>query len=1265
MASCVAAAAVALAAPQRLASTASSAISAGKKAKAPNIALPQGPGALPPSLSASVQVMVELDAPPAVALYSEAYQAAQAEASKQMVGKIPLASAQKGALPKIEVDAAITSRVKNQVATIDAAQRSLLPSIANAGASVIYRTQRVYNGIAVRVSPDKVADLAKMPGVKAVRAMVPKYPTAFNDIDFLGTRTPWSKPLANGNTGLHGEGVKVAVIDTGVDYVHTNFGGPGTAEAYAVSEDKDPVPNAYFPTAKLPFGYDFAGDNYDANEDDDAHQPSPDPNPMDTNTHGTACASVVGGFGVNFGGSRYQGNYDAAAPNVGAMKISPGFAPQAQIIPLRVFGTNGSTNLTTEAIEYAMDPNGDGNFNDHVDIISMSLGSNNGTPDDDSAVASSNAVAAGVVVICSAGNAADSYYITGSPGSATGAIATAASFNDQAGFIADAGIIVNRPANIAGSRATAVYGNPCPKAPAQGLNGDVVEARPRTGSNVPSGNPYDPTPLTNAPFAAGKIVLVDRGVSSFYQKAVACQNSGAIGVIISNQNNPGQDPIVAGLTPAAGGPPITIPVVMVNSNDADALRRSAQFDATTGVSNAPSGTNVTIYNDNQVISRGGGAGDTMTTYSSRGPQIATNALKPDLTAPGEVVGVASAQTGTGAQLHNGTSSACPHVSGGMALMKQLHPTWSVQELNALMMNTANHDLFTTTAKTTRHGVSRVGAGRVDFDLASKSDVVVFNSSDPATVSVSFGSVEVPVDGSVALTKNVTIRNKGTTDVTYNGAVQMVNTVGDANFSAPSAQFLVRAGQEVTFPLLFRATGSTLRKTRDPSVSNGQGVANTTLSRDWLAEAAGYGVLTPTTAGLAPIRIPLYANPKPASSMHASTTVFNPNGNTGTFNIPLSGAGIAATDVSVNAGRIISLVKALELQYVSPDAGNGNAPSDSEHVKYVGVTSDYSAYSASQKVNTTLTFGIETFGNTSVPSFVSSDRQVLIDLNFDGIPEFQLYLDSVRLTGSNPPTHSNVYYSALVNLNTGSGVYEYPTNGLQPIQADTNSFNNSSVLMSVDAKDLTYTGSGQSNFDYWVETYDRLTGALQERTPTMHYDIARPGFDTANGNLEPFLNTDFPGQGGITVSYNGANAQANQSKGVLLIHRHNALGNRTDVVTMRSPVITSFTPDHGPVGTTVTLQGRDFDANTQVRFSPNVPARMQLLSSNTIQTEVPPGAVTGPITVSDAFGASASSQSFTVTPPPEPSPSPSASPIESPHGKVPISVKWQKPVTIQR
>ena len=271
--------------------------------------------------------------------------------------------------------------------------------------------------------------------------MHPKYLTAaFSDIDFLRTRTASGGLWTTGN--VHGDGIKIADIDTGLDYVHANFGGPATAAAYASVTDTSPFPNAFVDTAKVPGGTDLVGDAYNANDPNSV--PVPDSNPMDCNGHGTGTASLIAGFGENNDGSTYTGAYDSTNPNMANLKISPGFAPKAELYPVRVFGCAGSTNVVTEAIDWAIA--------NHMDVINMSLGSDEGYADDPDAVAASNAAAAGILVCSAAGNAGDSYYIHSSPASATGTLSVAASFNDQNGFITDSSVTGNQPASFAGQK---------------------------------------------------------------------------------------------------------------------------------------------------------------------------------------------------------------------------------------------------------------------------------------------------------------------------------------------------------------------------------------------------------------------------------------------------------------------------------------------------------------------------------------------------------------------------------------------------------------------------------------------------------------------------------------------------------------------------------------------------------------------------------------------------------------------------------------------
>ena len=300
------------------------------------------PAAALASARGVMTVMVELTDPPASVVYAESMQ-----------GSVDQAGGRFARMSKAAQDAATSTAVsvaKAQVAKIEAAHQALLPSLRAlaSGGSILFRTRSAYNGVSMLAARGDLATIAKLPGVKAVHVQTPKYPTAASDVDFLGARAAWTD-----TPGLRGEGIKVAVIDSGLDYIHTNFGGTGTLAAYAAVSDTGPVPNAYFPSAKIPGGYDFAGDDYNAGNQPIPH---PDANPFDsTNGHGTASASLVGGLGVAADGSTYVGSYDNST-NIASLKISPGFAPGALLFPLRVFGVGGSTNLVSQAIDWAVDP---------------------------------------------------------------------------------------------------------------------------------------------------------------------------------------------------------------------------------------------------------------------------------------------------------------------------------------------------------------------------------------------------------------------------------------------------------------------------------------------------------------------------------------------------------------------------------------------------------------------------------------------------------------------------------------------------------------------------------------------------------------------------------------------------------------------------------------------------------------------------------------------------------------------------------------------
>jgi subtilisin family serine protease len=151
--------------------------------------------------------------------------------------------------------------------------------------------------------------------------------------------------------GSRGEGVTVGIIDSGIDYMHPALGG------------------GFGPGFKVRGGHDFV-DN--------------DPDPMDLHGHGTHVAGIVAADG--------DGLY--------------GVAPGADLYALRVLDADGRGRMShiLAAIEYSVDPDGDGDPSDHLDVVNMSLGSNNGSPNDPASVAVDNASALGVIFVVAAGN---------------------------------------------------------------------------------------------------------------------------------------------------------------------------------------------------------------------------------------------------------------------------------------------------------------------------------------------------------------------------------------------------------------------------------------------------------------------------------------------------------------------------------------------------------------------------------------------------------------------------------------------------------------------------------------------------------------------------------------------------------------------------------------------------------------------------------------------------------------------------------------------
>lgn len=835
-------------------------------------------------------------------------------------------------------------------------------------ALVMYNTRYAVNGVAVMVAPERLAAIRALPGVARVSPLVTQQVNAVSSIDFTGARSFWGTTLPDLN--LRGAGIGVGVIDTGIDHMHTAFGGPG-GSAYApnvTTATPFPMPPtvpvaANFPTPKVVWGYDYVGDAYNAGGTTDAALlPVPDPNPMDTNGHGTAVGSLMAGFGANNNGTTYTGPWERTVPNIAAdLRISPGYSPQAALYAFRVFGTSGSTQVTTSALDSATaiylwqsdtSITWDGAvtgtvFNaagqpvtvnytipqppatPRLRVINLSLGSNAGDIEESSAVAAQRSADAGLIVVMSAGNADDSYYITGSPGVATGGISVAASFNNQF-----PGGVANAPANAATTPpqpalngfAINNLGNASfTSAPANFGLTDVVYARPAFGGRTapapagytPPGNDVgnlvtlvDPNgvdinlfsldgngnlvvtlnPAANNIYA-GKVVLIDRGSPpapspsvGFHQKALAVQRAGGVAaLIVNNVAN------VGGMAANANLPTVTIPSAMIEQSVGATFTLDGSLNTATerpGVQTRP-GLQLSMTPFSQALA------DTMAAYSSRGPRRNDDGIKPDITAPAENVTAASATTGNGVRSFNGTSSAAPHTAGALTLLRNLNPTWTNYELKASLLNNTGNDIFSviganasTPPTGPAWGVARQGVGRWDLSrYAGGGSKVILFAQDPlptsggvsraGMVNVSFGTLDVATPTTTERT--VIVRNKGNAPQTFNiGYVASVDTPGVSYSFPDGASITVPALAERSFRVRLTADPTAMRHQREASLRPFQFITNTNLAnrvpRQFINEESGYITLTPTGGSSASHRLTVQSFPRRASQLAVDTPV---------------------------------------------------------------------------------------------------------------------------------------------------------------------------------------------------------------------------------------------------------------------------------------------------------------------------------------------------------------------------------------------------------
>ncbi|WP_203338529.1 S8 family serine peptidase [Nocardioides limicola] len=595
--------------------------------------------------------------------------------------------------------------------------------------TIKHEYRRLWNGVSAEMSPGDAARVAALPDVAAVFPVLTFDAPDPGSLDVPAMSSALAMTgadIAQSELGLTGAGLKVAVLDTGVDYDHPDFGGTGVNGGTP------------FPTERVVAGWDFVGDDFNADSSSPAYQPVPNPNdnPDDCQGHGTHVAGIIGADG------------DVR-----------GVAPGVEFGAYRVFGCAGSTtaDIIVAALERA--------HADGMDVVNMSIGAAFATwPEYPTAAASDALVGDGVTVVASIGNSgASGTWSAGAPGVGDSVIGVA-SF-DNVAYDADVFTVSPDDTPIAYSA-----GSGAPAAPTEGTLPMLATGTPAS----PNDGCFDAPALGDL---TGSAALIQRGSCFFYDKARNAELAGAEAVVIYNNVAGGFSPSLA--PPTADDPPIGIPVVAITHADGVFLHERITDDGT-----ELTWTDETITVENPT-------GGLISAFSSFG-LTADLKVKPDLGAPGgQILSTYPLEQG-GQAVASGTSMSAPHVAGAVALLLEARPGTDPETVRDLLQNhSVPADLSFVTGAGLLEPVHRQGAGMISIDRSITADTMV----SPGKLSLGESQAGPAV-------RTLTLTNSGDEEVTYalsnTAAVSTAGVPSDPGYfvGGSTADF---GGDEVTVP----------------------------------------------------------------------------------------------------------------------------------------------------------------------------------------------------------------------------------------------------------------------------------------------------------------------------------------------------------------------------------------------------------------------------------------------------------------------------------
>lgn len=802
----------------------------------------------------SVTVIVELKGDPAAVYTARARQQGRTVSTEELQAyRSRLAAEQDNFLSSLAargVSATLATRgVKNYNGSL--------------AATVPLRYTLVYNGFALKVPASAVPALRAMPEVKSVRPDAKLTTQLHHSVKYINAPKVYGaveelSQFDDLREGYEGQGMYLAVIDTGIDWTHPMFGGDPTPPRLGVA----PV-SASVPTNKKVVYY----------------LPLTDIAVEDGFGHGTHVASTAAGYLAQHPGP------DGLPGTADDIRLH-GVAPQARLMSYKVCSDIESTvsqvqpiggcdsSNTIMALEDAMSP-----FTLTLQpkpvahVINLSLGGSGG-PFEPTAVACSNAALAGATVVAASGNSGPDDGTTGAPAAGVHVISVGATTHPGGGFNWSIDTLQSSAVSATQTGAVTPANN---FATAPGSSRTVLF--PMTGSAaLPASALAQRYVFVNDPMGtwpasvAGRIALVKSTLDGvFASTAAQAANAGAVAVIVFDDRG------------TVNGVRTTIPAAAVTVADGERLvdALSSTDDNNVDPPNGAISEQPIRLNPFFTESFTG----EMAGFSSRGPVKGFGQIKPDVSAPGvqvlaaappaSVVGALGALEGTPNYAHlDGTSMASPHTAGAALLVRQAHLDWSADVVRTAFINTATNlrdEQGTGKADgvSTADSIIAQGGGLIDVYHAVNAKALMGVAGDgiekPSILgSHSFG--EVPVINSRVThtaTVPVTVRDLSGQGGTYSLAVANNRDLQLAGIGVNVSQMSVTvpANGEATFNVNATVDGDLLRDVM-AAKTNGSQVLFERLQLQWFVTAK-------RADGGESLRMPFYL--RPATSVPASPT----------------------------------------------------------------------------------------------------------------------------------------------------------------------------------------------------------------------------------------------------------------------------------------------------------------------------------------------------------------------------------------------------------